>query len=150
MTYPAISSFPVGVPIPVSIVVSARTKPMSRSDVSEESLLPNAKKPLFPSPPNDVAGVQFWLESHHNVKVQLNERATIEEHVHPLGGVGGTTPGHVTVTREAPIWIPNAPDGHEANGTGIGRWERKVRFDSTMTLACSPTMDVGILKCAVR
>jgi hypothetical protein len=152
ITHPAISSFPVGIPIPVSIEVSTRTKLMSQSEASEESLLQNAKKPIFPVPPSDAASVGLWIDSHHHITVQVNERATIEEHVHPLGGFGSqaTSNDHVVITQEQPAWISDNLGAKDKKSKGKGRWERKVRFDSTITLACSPTMDVGIVKCAVR
>jgi hypothetical protein len=152
MELPTLSSFPVGVPIPVAVIIRTRTKPMSKSDVSEESLSSSAKKPLSPAPPRDTTGVQFWLDTHHGLTAAPKSSSVsvaitvVEQRVHPLGGFAGSSSSHISVSEEKPVWIPNSEQHHE---TGKGRWQRGTRFESMITLACSPTTDFGIIKSAV-
>jgi hypothetical protein len=147
---PALSSFPAGTPIPISVIVRARSKLM---DKSKETPSPSTMKSMFPTLPSDGAGLQFWLGTHHILTAKPDDgsveptKKLIEHREHPLDGFGGAAAsGHVVVSEEKVVWIPD-PD--QDRGKGKGRWQRGVRFDSNVTLACSPTMDCGIIKSAV-
>jgi hypothetical protein len=147
---PALSSFPVGVPIPISLIVKARSKSMARS---EESPSNSAMKSLFPALPSKGADVQFWLGTHHLLTAKPNDgwaeptKKLIEHREHPLDGFGGAAAlGQVVVSEERVVWVPDPVQDH---GKGRGRWECGVRFDSIISLACSPTVDFGIINSAV-
>jgi hypothetical protein len=116
---------------------------MSQSDASKESLSQDAKKPLFPAPPSTAANIQFWLDSHHHLSASPADKF-IDQRIHPLGGFGAAISNQIVASEEQPVWIPDA-----RTEKGKGRWLRGMRFDSTITLACPPTMDIGIIKSAV-
>jgi hypothetical protein len=152
LSYPALQSYSVGVPIPFSIVVTTRTKLTLKSDVSSETLenLERAGKALFPAPPVHPLGVRFSLERTVRIKARAT-RTSIEENVHALSGLGplNTQPHSVAVSREKPVWLSEAAEKRAENDEK-GWWQRQTQFDSSFTLSCTPTLDLGIIVCSVR
>jgi hypothetical protein len=135
----------VGIPIPISLIVTTITKTVSKSETPEDALsIPD--KPLFPPPPQGPEGVRLLLDATVNIKAR-GRHAMMENHLMSLGGFGESSTDsarNVQVTTSDPVWLPNAEKGEE------GKWKREVRFDTTMLLKCPPTFTLDIVRCAVR
>ncbi|KAH6899229.1 hypothetical protein BKA70DRAFT_1527550 [Coprinopsis sp. MPI-PUGE-AT-0042] len=143
LQHPAINSFPAGIPIPISLIVTTITKTMSKSDTPKDAFSADPDKPLFPEPPQGTDGISFLLDAVVHVKAQ-SEPGFINNHL-PSSAVGfgesNTSSRHVQVAHSEPVWLPDADKGEE------GKWKRQVRFDTTMLLKCPPTIDLGIIRC---
>ncbi|KAH6919309.1 hypothetical protein BKA70DRAFT_1459594 [Coprinopsis sp. MPI-PUGE-AT-0042] len=165
LQHPAINSFPAGIPIPISLIVTTITKTMSKSDTPKDAFSADPDKPLFPAPPQGTDGISFLLDAVVHVKAQSSvagkeayfppylqinfltaqsEPGFINDHL-PSSAVGfgesNTSSRHVQVAHSEPVWLPDADKGEE------GKWKRQVRFDTTMLLKCPPTIDLGIIRC---
>lgn len=140
-------SFPAGIPIPISLIITTITKRMDKSDTPKDAFSANPDKPLFPAPPQGPSdGVSFLLDAEVFLAPQGVE-GYIKEHLPPpvVGfDKSNANSRDVQVTHSQPLWIPDAEKPEE------GEWKRQVRFDTTMILKCPPTIDLGIIRCAVR
>jgi hypothetical protein len=147
---PVPQSYPVGVPIPVSLVVTTRTRPMLKLYGSPDS--------LFPAPPVGATGVRLRLNRIVRIRAQT-AGAVVEDHVHILGGFGPSTISATThpvqstrsvvITREDPVWLPEDVE-KIVEKNGKGRWQRRTRFESSITFSCTPTMDLDIIVSSVN
>ncbi|KAH6916674.1 hypothetical protein BKA70DRAFT_1485324 [Coprinopsis sp. MPI-PUGE-AT-0042] len=140
--YPALNSFPVGIPIPISIIVTTITKTMKKSETPDDAFSANPDKPLFPPPPQGAGDVCLFLDALVNIRAQGRHVSMRDKHL-PMGGFGKSNAEsrYVRVTPSEPVWLPAAEKGEE------GKWKREVRFDTTMLLKCPPTLDLEIVKC---
>lgn len=138
---PSLASFPVGVPIPVCLVVTSVTKTMSKSETPEDAFTANPHKPLFPQPTHDPKEIRFRLDTLVNIKAR-HRNASIDSHLLNLGGFRESNVTTPRVTPSEPVWLPNQEKGEE------GKWKREVRFDTSIVLTCPPTLDVGIINCS--
>ncbi|KAH6916672.1 hypothetical protein BKA70DRAFT_1250246 [Coprinopsis sp. MPI-PUGE-AT-0042] len=141
--YPALNSFPVGIRIPISIIVTTTTKTMKKSETPADAFSPNPDKPLFPPPPQGPEGVRLLLDALVHIKAR-GRHESMEDHLPSSSGLGApnTNSRHVRVTPSDPVWLPEVEKGEE------GKWKREVRFDTTMLLTCPPTFDLDIIKCS--
>jgi hypothetical protein len=156
---PAMDSFPVGRPIPISLRIATYTKSMKYSKTPSSltsaapsaassttklrSFLHSSESELFPDPPTEASTITFQLDSRVRVKAQ-GQKAKIHDHLRQLGGFGpapvkvpsplGT---EVQITVDDPVWIPETK-GSDPQGV----WKREVQFDTNIVLVCSPTVKV--------
>jgi hypothetical protein len=133
----------MGVPISVSLIITTTTKTMDKADTPQDAFSADPKKPKFPALP---AGDDIRFYVGELVELQArNARATVEDQVQSLNcfqSAQAGTPARVSM--KEPVWIPSSPKGD------TGRWKREVQYDSSIVLARSPTVDVGLIRCAVR
>ncbi|KAH6899230.1 hypothetical protein BKA70DRAFT_1569632 [Coprinopsis sp. MPI-PUGE-AT-0042] len=123
---PAVGSFPVGIPIPISLMRSQLAL------INHFSLRPR-KVP---------DGVSFLLDAIVNITAQ-GQPGLINDHLpSPVVGFGEseTSSCNVQVAHSEPVWLPEK--GEE------GKWKRQVTFDTIMVLKCPPTIDLGIIQCS--
>jgi hypothetical protein len=143
-----LESFPVGVRIPVSIVITTTTKPITKGDVSSDEVSgsTHGHKPLFPAPPTTADQIKFHLRAITSIEAQGVD-STIKDDLASLfgGDEGVKNVAEVVVTQEEPEWIPRS----EKSNDDKGQWKRQVRFDSVVTLNCTPTFNVPKLSCKV-
>jgi hypothetical protein len=133
----------MGVPIPVSLVITTTTKAMDKADTPQDAFSADPKKPMFPALP---AGddIRFYVGEQVDLQAR-NARAIVEDQVQSLNCFQSACAGTpVRVSVKEPVWIPSSPKGD------TGRWKREVQYESSIVLACPPTVDVGLIRCAVR
>jgi hypothetical protein len=146
-SHPAVASFPIGIPIPISMRITTFTKQMLKSDTTKDAFSSHNNKPLFPPPPETPAGVRLRLYSITHLKAE-GESAVNHNRIGQLGGFGEkSSSSHQIKKRIAqPVWISEEEGGREDSK---GCWRREVQFDSMMALQCAPTFGLDFIDCRV-
>lgn len=67
---PTIHSFPVGVPIPISIRVVTITKLMAKSDTPPDTFASAHDQLLFPAPPTGSGDIKLFLQQNVALQAQ--------------------------------------------------------------------------------
>ncbi|KAF7289327.1 Arrestin-N domain-containing protein [Mycena indigotica] len=136
---PDLPSFPIGTPIPLSLIVETDTKPMLRSDALDGPA-DKKGKPLFPAIPTASSQIPFKLYRWAQVSARRRTR-TVEDEFSLLGSLGDPQAVAAVVhTVTPPEWIP------QDDNKGKGIWRRSIRFDSTLSIAYAPTYSTQIIQ----
>ncbi|KAJ7640784.1 hypothetical protein DFH06DRAFT_1215230 [Mycena polygramma] len=127
LSIPNLRSFPVATPVPYSFHVVTETKTVDRSVRPEDK----HGKPLFPAPPTEATMPTRVLRRRTTIRV--SDRSRDLEESFALRRLNNQSSNvHV----DEPVWIPKDRKD-EKKGRGV--WKRAVRFESTLTLAFTPT-----------
>ncbi|KAJ6473649.1 hypothetical protein C8R47DRAFT_1022495 [Mycena vitilis] len=138
LSIPNLRSFPIATPVPYSFHVVTETKTVDRSDRPEDK----HGKPLFPVPPTEAAMPTRVLRRRTTIRVSGRSRDSEEFFaLRRFNNQGSSV--HV----DEPVWIPK--DRKDEN-KGRGVWRRAVRFESTLTLAFTPTFSTETIDWVVR
>jgi hypothetical protein len=112
---------------------------------------------IFPAPAADPTQISFYLSTAAHITAK-GLKADIKQSLHDFTGFKPTShpPGlrgkiphvgsdYVKVSTDQPLWLPEAESGNAK-----GRWQRQVRSDTTIELACSPTFHAKDMNIEVR
>ncbi|KZS88967.1 hypothetical protein SISNIDRAFT_489624 [Sistotremastrum niveocremeum HHB9708] len=145
VSLPDLPSLPRFTPIPISIHITAFSKPLPHSSSSDPSSF------TFPLPPTSPSDIEFILlqKTFVNAKGNTEKRTTEFSGVGGFGKAGKALESVVRVDRgERPdvrvgevVWIDEGGGGGKE-----GRWSQDVTFSSTFELCGSPSFDMGILE----
>lgn len=121
---------------------------MSKGDVSSDEVAGSTPghKPLFPAPPTSPDQIKFHIRAITSIEAQGVD-STIKDDLASLfgGGGGANNIADSIITQEEPEWISRSEKASDHKG----QWKRQVRFDSVITLKCTPSFTVPKLSCQV-
>ncbi|KAK7057673.1 arrestin-N domain-containing protein [Favolaschia claudopus] len=124
---PELESFPRATPVPISLYIETRTKPMALTAIPADKY----NKPLFPAPPTHSAEVKLFFEREASIRTW--RKSAVVADTFPTRSVFGDLNTSVDADVEAAQWIPD-PERKD-----YGVWKRSARFDTTVTLPFAPT-----------